>query len=326
MKLLVLENGVVEGFLEKRINQYKGEVVIADHLHTPEGFKRLKHYLKIYEFTDVLFSTTWLYQDVTEQLYKLLTQIPYSLNIYSIGNENPCEKILDVVDVKNETDLNTYFSVSKHNFYTMQYQFEDAQKHEWIKHHPKVDEFVRTVNFQKDASNHLKEIYNSPTNEYVLIRSVNASGKEFDVLNEGDIVPILPTPKTDEKPFWGIWVRGASEPVKLINSNFNIEYEYLGEKIDEETFKLKCKGITKEIFSASSKQNMNELYLFILITINRIGSLSDLEIYDTIQKILDNLDIPRRFYREYFYQKLLKYKSQYTYFKELSSVVENSLI
>lgn len=327
MKLLVLENGYVDEFLEKRIKQYKGEVVIADNLHSPEGFKKLIHYLSIHEFTDVLFLTTWLYQDITEKLYNLLTKIPYSLNIYSIGNENPCLKILEAIDVKNGKELDEYMSVSKHNFYTMQYRFKDAQKHEWIvKENSKVEEFIRNVNFQKDTSNHLKDIYNSPTNEYVLIKKVNACGKEFDILNEGNIVAILPTPKTDEKPFWGIWVKGATEPVKLINSNFNIEYEYLGEKQKDGSFKLKCEGLTKEIFSSSNKSNINSLFSLVLIMFNRIGGSSDIEIYHTLQEILDTLEIPRRFYREYFYQKLLKYKSEHTYSKELSTVVENSLI
>jgi|SRR6185369_1189173 len=61
---------------------------------------------------------------------------------------------------------------------------------------------------------------NRPTGRKIKIGDLRSVvGKEWDKLNQGDIVDEIDMSKLDPRKGWGIWVMGATEPVKLIGAS-----------------------------------------------------------------------------------------------------------
>lgn len=78
----------------------------------------------------------------------------------------------------------------------------------------RIDRHAKKMAFELEYK---KTAINRPTGRTVKIGNLfSVVGKEWETLKEGDIVAELDMSKIDPSPGWGIWVMGATEPVKLI--------------------------------------------------------------------------------------------------------------
>ncbi len=286
-------------------------------------YLELKEFLKTNLITHIIFQTTWLRKDSTEYLYQLISKLPQDLVIFTCTDSNVSLEILDAIELNTKEQLEVYLNMQRHKIFQVNfYNRQELKKQEWvITNNPVLKEAEDKIAILKNQETELKEIFNRPKAEYVKIGKVTAFGKEWSNLKEGDIVPLLRTPSTDTSPYWGVWVQGLTEPVKLLNSDFQIEYEYLGKKQENGTFKLTAEGIAREIVSSVRntgdskkewvnllKQQINRLNLFV----NESNTL-----HSFVQEKLDTLGIPRRHYRNYFKNKLEEYNKTYSYIREI---------
>lgn len=342
-KLLVLENEHLSHNDKEYVTRFDGEVIIVDKLrYSTNSIIKLKEILVNNIITDIFFSTTWLYRDTTFKLYNIIKKLSYSVNFWiSSGNDNPCYKILDAIQINTRKEYDEYLSLKKHNFYLI-YPYgkfgEDFTKHEWILKDEILDEFLEKIEDQEiieeDKKNidnlislELENIMKTSTNHYVKICNIEAFGSEWNNLKKDDIVPVLKTPSSDKSPLWGVWVAGKTEPVKLLNSDFKKEFSYMGILQENKSYKLNCKGLAKEMISSiyNTGLDKNTMISMLAIKINRKLGLNkyenNLHAWLTYE-ILDFAEIPRRHYRAYFEEQLNKYYKDHTFFKELNSIDE----
>ncbi len=340
--LLIIENDKVSDLVLKIAKQFNKEVIIIDRLmYDDSKFIELINVIETKNITDVLFCTTWLYQYITRDIYKIMKTIKNIVNFWCITYENPCQKILEAIEINNRLEYKEYLNLSKHNFYKIWNNIKDFTKYEWILQDNILKEFLQNIEIEEDKLENLKEmndlkilelksIMSNPTNNYVKISNIQAFGQEWSNLKKDDIVSILKTPSTDTSPNWGVWVTGKTEPVKLINSDGYREYEYIGKLINSQ-YVLTAKGLAREIVSCKKNEGLDKSSMIGMLTvkINRISEYikdkKDIHSFLTYE-ILDFADIPRRKYRSYFEPKLLEYYNNIPFFKELDIIKEKQIL
>ena len=341
--ILVIENENIDDDIRRFVSTLEDEnskTYIFEHLRfIPKNVEKLKECLKTVVITDIIFKTTWLYKDITFELYKLISKLPQSLNIWSLTDNSVSCNILSSISINTRQEYNNYISMQRHNIYN--YCMVEPIKEEWILNDVILDEFLEKIeqkeyeqeSIEKEKSllkAELESIMKFPTKEYVQIVDIKDFGSEWSNLKKDDIVPILKTPSTDSSPLWGVWVAGKTEPVKLLNSDFQQEYIYLGIKKENEQFKLTANGIAKEIVSCVRNTGLNRNSMIAMLTV-KINRKLDFENDDTLhswitREILDFANVPRRFYRNHFKNQLEKYYKNHTYFREFDRYEEQKYI
>lgn len=354
MILLVLENEGIDSCFQREIDSKAIEisaekVYIVEHLlHNEEKMKELKNIVETNIITDIMFETTGLYRSSIQSFYKLLSTLPQRLTIWNYSAESTCELVRNSIEIETRQELDLFLSLKRHNYYhsTIHHELEDEPE-VWelpendlkeILADIEIGEVVEKDKLQKEElqKEELNFIMNNPTKEYVMIRKINACGSEWSELKDGDIVSILKRPSTDSSPNWGVWVKGKTEPVKLLNSDFQREYEYLGKKSltivnGENEYALTALGLAREIISCKRNTGieMNPDIGMLTVKINRLFdflSKKEYTLHEFITEELDRLEIPRRFYRDYLERQLKKYLDSHSYFKELNRMEESNLL
>jgi hypothetical protein len=282
----------------------------------------------------------------------MLSQVPYGMEIYSMSEYNLSEQVLKAIDINTIAELDTYLSMAdKHKVYNLGYtgRSEDLEPEAWVTESPILDTALEDIEIKEaeelDKQNlldlqkkELQAIMLKPTDSYVRVGVVKVFNSEFDNLKEGQIVPILRTPSTDKSPNWGVWVAGVTEPVKLINSDGEREYEYIGrrtqgvcDKLPEDCdYVLEAEGLAREIISCKRHTGFGENTMIGMLTvkINRMGEYTeDGDIQGFVQwELLDFAGVERRGHRSYFTNKLADYYKNHTFFKELNRQEEQKFI
>lgn len=351
--ILVIENENLDPqhmrFLESlQKNHYRDdcETYIVDRLRFDKKKKEeLLKIIKTKPITDIFFYSTFIYQDSTAELYDILSKLPQTLTVWSIYS-SCCREILEAIDIETREQYDRYMSMKRHVFNTyLSYYVDDNtsiefEQEDWIVEDRRLDRALDRIEIkeaeEEDKKNkeellklELQEIYKRPTNTYVRVGKLRAYGSEFTTLKEGDIVPILRNPSTDENKHWGVWVRGKTEPVRLLNDQFYLEFEMLGVKQDDGSFKLGVRDLAREILSANGRGKSDVEYQMLCLIINRFLYLDkyDNNLYNWFtSEILDKNEIPRRLYRSYFFKKIEEYKGAYRWFMEIDKHEENRIL
>jgi hypothetical protein len=146
------------------------------------------------------------------------------------------------------------------------------------------------------------------TGRRVIIKKIQASGRQWSNLKEDDVVDELDCRSIDPNPSRGVWVMGLEEPVKLLNDSGYEEWEYED---------LKAFALAKEFFSRGSMLEENELLNVVSDWIkNCSGKTSESELWDWCNTLCETVNVERRGNRSYFERRLKEYKSKHVYFKE----------
>jgi hypothetical protein len=353
--LLVIENeslGTDVLHIAQEITQEgEWETIKIDRLkYSDEQVNKLKEVLSTKKVDALLFQTTWTYWDSTAHLYSMLSKLPYSVDIYNMSEHNLSLEVLKSIDVKTREELNLYLSMTKHKVFNLGYTGHRGAYEEevWYTSSEELEEAIEEIEIKEaeelDKQNlldlqkkELEAIMLKPTDSYVRVGVVKVFNSEFDNLKQGDIVPILRTPSTDKSPNWGVWVAGVTEPVKLINSDGEREYEYIGRstandfcKVVGRDFRLEAEGLAREIVSCKRHTGFGENTMIGMLTvkINRMGEfMNGGDIQGFVQhELLDFAGVERRFNRSYFTNKLADYYKHHTFFKELNRQEEQKFI
>jgi hypothetical protein len=142
----------------------------------------------------------------------------------------------------------------------------------------------------------------------VKIKKLQAVGKQWSNLKEGDIVDELDCRSIDPNPTRGTWVMGLEEPVKLLNDSGYEEWEYED---------LKARALVKEFFSRGSMLNQTSLMTTVEDWIKHVsGKLNASELWEWCDNLCETVGVERRGNRSYFERRLKEYKGKHTYFKE----------
>jgi hypothetical protein len=148
------------------------------------------------------------------------------------------------------------------------------------------------------------------TGRRVKIKTLQAVGKQWSNLKEGNIVDELDCSSIDPNPNRGTWVMGLEEPVKLLNDSGYEEWEYED---------LKASALTREFFSRGSMLHQTELMKVVSDWIKNVsGKLNATELWEWCDNLCNTVGVERRGNRSYFERRLKEYKGKYTYFKEPS--------
>ena len=146
------------------------------------------------------------------------------------------------------------------------------------------------------------------TGQTVLIKTIQASGKEWSTLKTGDIVPALDMTEQDPRANRGIWVWGLTEPVKLLNDSGYDEYEII---TTEET---PLREIALEVLKMVNAFEIKEKDVYGVIGFIEAALAEEdksAQLHWTLTAWLDDNDIPRRGNRnkiETYLNKVLGYR------------------
>lgn len=146
------------------------------------------------------------------------------------------------------------------------------------------------------------------TGRKIKIKTIQASGKQWSNLKEGDIVDELDCTSIDPNPSRGAWVMGLEEPVKLLNDSGYEEWEY-----DD----LKADALAREFFSRGSMLDKTDLMNIVSDWIKKCsGRLNPGELWEWCDNMCETVGVERRGNRSYFERRLKEYRGRYNYFKE----------
>lgn len=250
----------------------------------------------------LLFSSTFIYRYEVKGLGDLLMNIPIPKTVigYVMGSRGDLEFYLtDIWELKELAKM------SHHKVF------------ELVNTHPQLGEPLSEIDmvkfktkFDEEEAERIHRNHNMPkTGRKVLIKKIQAFGKQWSLLKEGDIVDELDCSSIDESPERGVWVMGLDEPVKLLNDDNYEEYEY-------DT--LSSEALTLEFFSRGRAKNrksqMETIHTWIH---NCVGcQLDDSELWLKCDSICTLVGVERRGNRTYFERRLKEYREKYHYFKE----------
>lgn len=135
------------------------------------------------------------------------------------------------------------------------------------------------------------EAQSRPTGQMVLIKTIQANGKQWSTLQEGTIVPALDMSEQDERANRGIWVWGLDEPVKLLNDCGYDEYEIVTSK------ETPMREIAMEVLKMANiyepkEKDVYGVIGFIEAALEEENKSS--ELHWTLTAWLDENEIPRR--------------------------------
>lgn len=257
----------------------------------------------------IAFQSTFLYEDEVKGVGDLLKNMPKPLTVFGLptgdeGLEYFIERIWNVSELAQ---------MSHHNVYELEHilfrKFDDFDDFTWCR---KVDMSAYKKEWERLEHERVTKNKNMPkTGNKVLIKKIQAFGKQWSNLKEGDVVDELDCSSIDTNPTRGIWVMGLDEPVKLLNSDGYEEWEFKDPSY---------KALTREFFARGNRADANDsLFWAMAEWIRKCSSelkTSDSELWEWCDDICTSVGVERRGNRRYFERRLKEYRSKHTYFCE----------
>jgi len=252
----------------------------------------------------IYFASTFIYEHEIKGIGDLLIKIPLSKCIYGDSiSGNPLVSHLEEI-----WNLEELAKMSHHKVFeiiSIDYSSEFSEviceninmllyKEKWdIQENERI---IKNQGFKK-------------TGRSIIIGKINASGKQWSKLKEGNIVDELDCSEIDPNPKMGIWVMGLDEPVKLLNSDSNEEWKYS---------ELKSDCLSREFFARGNALDKIELIDVVSdwICYGNLAKLSSCEIWEWCDNLCNTIGIERRGNRNYFEKRLNEYRKKHTYFLE----------
>lgn len=220
---------------------YTGEVVeLTGFAHRSKE----EIFLAVSKCTDIAVQTCFVNgsDDQLHGMVKLLSKIPFSINVYiaylGISYQNELQKYL--VDNIEPKDL---LSIKQHNIYAMsrdKYNMDD-EPHLLLDFTEATSKLVKEIADTKAYQDSARE---RTTGRKIKVLGTTAHSPAFDNLPIGEIVDELICDKLLSKgsKARGVWIWGNGEPIMLVNDHGYIEYE------------IATKLSTDEIINEISKQ------------------------------------------------------------------------
>jgi len=146
------------------------------------------------------------------------------------------------------------------------------------------------------------------TGRKVKILDIYAQGSEWSKLKIGSIVDELDCMHFDPNPHTGVWVMGNTEPVKLVNSNEYLEWEYHA----ADSF-----AIALELLSIIG-QKANPTWITTMpMWVNKFAFRKEEypgEHHVMITDLLDSFNVERRFFRHHIEGKIRQWADDHKFF------------
>lgn len=252
----------------------------------------------------IYFASTFIYEDEVKGIGDLLIKVPLSKSIYGDSMSGYSFQY----HLENIWNLEELAKMSHHKVFEIKgidYSSEPSEV---------IYESVNMLLYKEQWDN--QEIERIKKNQgfkkvgrSVLIGKVEAVGKQWSNLKEGDIVDELDCTEIDPNPKKGIWVMGFDEPVKLLNSDGYEEWQYA---------ELKSDCLAREFFSRGNALDKTELIKVVSdwICYGSLANLSDSEIWEWCDNLCKTVGVERRGNRYYFDKRLKEYAKKHIYFLE----------
>lgn len=306
-KALFIENdwSLDEGAQMHRLKkELEKEGVICDFVG--RAFQNLDKIERLLDDCDaVICASTFLYTDQIIGIVRLLKDCKSKVVIIGNYSGYNLSRVLKGF-VKNENDLMHF---DHHKVYEMVHYLIDDDT--WLKPY---DMSQYRINAAEEARLIQEKYNNIPrTGKKIIIRKIQPGiGKQWATLKEGDVVDQLEYGINDPRPGRGVWVWGASEPVKLVNDDFHDEWAFHEPKArDLAVWIGKATGDINEV----PPEIIREIELWIQNNASPVKT-SDGDRWFWITETVDILKIPRRHYRTLFNSFLTEYGKRYHFFKE----------
>lgn len=305
MKVLVLENefvqkddlttSVIKTFKEK---EYEVQIIEQAYLQDKQILVEA-----IMSADILLFQTTWLRTEQLQPFGKLLAMaepmeiLCYNMSGYSIYR-----------NLENTFGLSTLAQLSKHKLYQIKHSHKELD--DWKE---EVDLIKYKTLFDKEEKERIEKNNSFKKTGYkILIKEVQAQGKAFSNLKEGDVVDELDCKEIDPNPKRGVWVMGNGEPVKLLNSDGYNEFEYAEDK---------CFALARDFYTRGNRADQKKDIQFLASLINgylqKMINSDETTLWDFCDDVCTMVGVERRGNRHYFESRLKKYLSKHTYFNEI---------
>lgn len=250
----------------------------------------------------IFFQSTFLYADEVKGVGDLLKKCPKPLLVFGMPTHGTLNE-----HIQNLWSVEELAQMSHHRVFELLHIYpQHADEGEW---YTEVNMIAFKEQFDK-AEQDRKNLYANlkKTGNKVLIKTINAFGKQWSNLKEGDIVDELDGTPIDETPERGIWVMGLTEPVKLLNSDGYDEWEFSDPTAD---------ALAREFYARGNKTNYPDQgiladWIWRYSPININGT----ELWDWCDEICTMVGVQRRGNRRHFERRLLAYGEKFTYIRD----------
>lgn len=253
----------------------------------------------------LLFQTTWLRTHEVEPLGKLLVAMK-PMEIYALSL---CSHSI-YHNLENTFDVETLAKLSKHKLFDVKQTHRSLRDADWA-----VEVDLKQYQTQLDEAEAKRQnLYKGlkPTGFKIKIKQLQAQGKVFSNLKEGDIVDALDYSKHDPNPKRGVWVMGNGEPVKLLNSDGYNEFEYADNK---------CFALATDFYTRGNNANDVDGIRLLAQYVNgylvKDINKGNKTLWDFCDEVCTLVGVERRGNRHYFETRLTEYTNRYTYFNEI---------
>lgn len=308
-------------FLE---NEYWGNQIMVVHLHKhlvsigvrctviDNAANRKPEIIDALQTADaIIFESTFLYEHEVKSVGDLLKMVKRPLLVFGGVIGSSVKTLQSYID--NIWGLEELIGMSHHRVFQLnyhRYRVEDGAKL-----YQEIDMSQYKAEWERLEYERINK--NMPkTGNKVLIKQLQAFGKQWSNLKEGDIVDELDCSGIDDSPNRGIWVMGLDEPVKLLNSDNYDEWEF---------YEPNYHALTKEFFAKGNRanaENTNEygsLFELVAEWIRKCSSqlqTPDDELWVWCDTICNSVGVERRGNRKYFDRRIKEYRKRFHYFKQ----------
>jgi hypothetical protein len=290
------------GSLHRKFGEYGIHCVVIERAahHKEEVFKEAM------QADAILFASTFVYSDEVRSVGNLLKAIKESKLIfgYSMNSREDLQ-----ASIENLWKVDELVEFGHHRLFEISNSFIDDAEMKWCK---EIDMSVYQKEMDRLEDERLRRnagFKRIATN--VLIKKINAQGKEWSLLKEGDVVQELDCSSIDPNPKRGIWVMGLTEPVKLLNDSGNEEWEYKDPN---------CFQLAKEFFKRACRygEDMELLDIVGNIIGKSTGKLKmdGSELWEYCDNICKILSVERRGNRHYFERRINEHRERFVYFRD----------
>lgn len=303
--VLVLENEFIQSddMVNRIIEKFREEgdnIVIIE-----QAYQQPKETLvqAILAADKLLFQTTWLR---TEQLspFGNLLAIAKPLEIYAISI---CSHTLEH-NLEKTFEVEILAKLSKHKLFDVVDRW--GEKENWVRE-VNLDVYQEKLDKEEEERQNLYKGLKK-TGFKILIKTIQAHGKQWSNLKEGDIVEELDYSEHDPNPKRGVWVMGNGEPVKLLNSDGYDEFEFADDK---------CFALAHDFFARGNARDQKDLIILVAQYINgylqRDIRTGEKTLWDFCDELCNTVGVERRGNRRYFETRLKRYIAKHTYLTEI---------
>lgn len=304
-KALVLENGHFSEMKGHTIDEFVRSLEEAGTKVTIINHAKQNKEQILAELPDtdaIVFASTFLYPSDVKGIGDMLKVYPKEFTVYGfvIGGvaggslRSELEGIWSVEELKD---------LARHRIYEIEgHRLEIELLEIDMTHYVKEWERLEKERVERNAGF-------ARTGRRVRVLDIKAQGPEFKVLKNGMVVEELDCSSIDPNPSRGIWVMGATEPVKLLNDDRMEEWQYED---------LKASTLVREFFSMGRMLDRPDLMEVVEYWIRKsLPEYSDSDVWVWCDTLCKTLNVERRYYRSYFEKRLKEYRKKHVYFKEI---------